>query len=157
MSTDALGNPLTLDSPAALAPLDDFVEGFIASEARAANILQAQDDPSPLVQAYCAALHMFAETGDAPANARPFIERAMRGAGRATSREQRFIFRRGSAALAWAQHAHRTASFRGDRALCIELRSLPNRGCQRMRLLLYTRSAQNIKRNAYCVSRIYVA
>ena len=97
MSTDVLGNPVTLESDAALAPLNDFVEGFIASEARAANILQAQQDTSPIVQAYCAALHMFAETGDAPANARPFIERAMRSAGRATEREQRFI----NAVAAW--------------------------------------------------------
>ncbi|MDB5860596.1 MAG: hypothetical protein JWQ76_4285, partial [Ramlibacter sp.] len=97
MSTDALGNRLTLDSQEALAPLNDFVEGFIASEARAANILQARDDASPIVQAYCAALHMFAETGDAPANARPFIERAMRAAGRTTAREQRFV----TAVAAW--------------------------------------------------------
>jgi predicted Zn-dependent protease len=97
MSTDVLGNPVTLESQAALAPLNDFVEGFIASEARAVNILQAQEDASPLVQAYCAALHMFAETGDAPANARPFIQRAMRSASRATGREQRFI----NAVAAW--------------------------------------------------------
>ncbi|MCG2591768.1 tetratricopeptide repeat protein [Ramlibacter sp. XY19] len=97
MSTDVLGNPVSLASDAALAPLNDFVEGFIASEARAANILQAQADPSPIVQAYCAALHMFAETGDAPGNARPFIQRALLAAGSATAREQRFI----NAIAAW--------------------------------------------------------
>ncbi|HVE55022.1 MAG TPA: tetratricopeptide repeat protein, partial [Ramlibacter sp.] len=97
MWTDALGNPVTLDSPASLAALNDFVEGFIASEARAANILQVQDDPAPIVQAYCGALHMFAETGDAPANARPFVQRAQEGAARATPREQRFI----AAVAAW--------------------------------------------------------
>jgi hypothetical protein len=97
MSTDVLGNPVTLASAGALGPLNDFVEGFIASEARAANILQAQDDPSAIVQAYCAALHMFAETGDAPANARPFIQRALRSASSATEREQRFI----NAIAAW--------------------------------------------------------
>ena len=74
MSTDVLGNAVTLDSEASLAPLNDFVEGFIASEARAVNILQAQQDTSAIVQAYCAALHMFAETGDAPRNAQPFID-----------------------------------------------------------------------------------
>ena len=41
MSTDALGNATTVDDPASLAALNDFVEGFIASEARAAHILQA--------------------------------------------------------------------------------------------------------------------
>jgi hypothetical protein len=99
MSTDALGNPLTLDDAANLGPLNDFVEGFIASEARAANILQAQQDGSPLVQAYCAALHMFAETRSAPANARPFLARAQARAADATERERRFI----AAVGAWVE------------------------------------------------------
>jgi hypothetical protein len=91
MWTDALGNSVTLRERASLAALNDFVEGFIASEARAANILQAHDDPSPLVQAYCAALHMFAESADAPANARPFLQRAQAAAAQADERERRFI------------------------------------------------------------------
>ena len=99
MWTDSLGNPVTLlQGEAALGPLNDFVEGFISSEARVANILQAQDDPSPLVQAYCAALHLFAESGDAPAQARPFLQRAEAQAAQATKREQRFI----AAVSAWA-------------------------------------------------------
>jgi tetratricopeptide (TPR) repeat protein len=97
MWTDALGNPLSLHGGQSLAAVDDFVEGFIASEARAVNILQAQDDPSPIVQAYCAALHMFAENREASANARPFIERAQVGARDASAREQRFI----AAVAAW--------------------------------------------------------
>lgn len=97
MWTDVLGNPVTLAEPGSLGPLNDFVEGFIASEARAVNILQAQQDASPIVQACCAALHMFAETGEAPANARPFIERAQAGAQAATPREQRFV----AAVAAW--------------------------------------------------------
>ena len=108
MWTDALGNAVTLESQASLPALNDFVEGFIASEARAANILQAQVDPSPIVQAYCAALHMFAETGDAAQNARPFIESAMTGARQASEREQRFI----NAVAAWVA---------GDIAWAIEL------------------------------------
>jgi hypothetical protein len=91
MSTDALGNPVTLHDAASLAVLDDFVEGFIASEARAANILQAQDDGSAIVQACCAALHMFAETADAPRHARPFLARALAAAGEASQRERRFV------------------------------------------------------------------
>jgi hypothetical protein len=91
MWTDVLGNPVTLDSAAALAPLNDFVEGFIACEARAANVLSAAHDPTPLLQACIAAVHMFAESREAPANARPFLERARAGAGRCTAREQRFI------------------------------------------------------------------
>ncbi|MDB5911441.1 MAG: hypothetical protein JWP22_116 [Ramlibacter sp.] len=97
MWTDVLGNPVTPDDPASLAALNDFVEGFIASEARAVRILQAQDDRSPIVQAYCAALHMFAETRDAPANARPFIVRAQARATQAGEREQRFV----AAVAAW--------------------------------------------------------
>ena len=97
MWTDALGNPLTLDGGANLAAVDDFVEGFIASEARAVNILQAQGDASAMVQAYCAALHMFAESADAPGHARPFVLRAQAGAQAASAREQRFI----AAVAAW--------------------------------------------------------
>lgn len=97
MWTDALGNPVTLEDGASLGALNDFVEGFIASEARAADILRAQEDPAPIVQAYCAALHMFAESGDAPANARPFLARAQANATRGTPREQRFI----AAVAAW--------------------------------------------------------
>jgi hypothetical protein len=97
MLTDALGNPVTLTDGASLAVLNDFVEGFIASEARAVNVLQAQQDPSPIVQACCAALHMFAECREAAANARPFIARAHAGAKQASEREQRFV----AAVAAW--------------------------------------------------------
>ncbi|HYE41533.1 MAG TPA: tetratricopeptide repeat protein, partial [Ramlibacter sp.] len=99
MWTDALGNAVTLEDAGSLAALDDFVEGFIASEARAANVLQARDDPSAIVQACCAALHMFAETGDAPGAARPFIENAQAHAARATPREKRFV----AAVAAWIE------------------------------------------------------
>lgn len=95
--TDLLGNPVTLDDPASLAAVDDFVGGFIGCEARAANVLQAAEDTSPLVQACCAALHMFAESREGAPNARPFIARAQASASRATEREQRFI----AAVAAW--------------------------------------------------------
>lgn len=97
---DILGNPVTLANPASLGPLNDFVEGFIACEARVVNILQiAESDPSPLVQACCAALHLFAETGDAPRNAAPFIDAARRSTMRVTPREQRFV----DAVAAWVE------------------------------------------------------
>lgn len=99
MWTDALGNTVTLGDAGSLAALNDFVEGFIASEARAVNVLQAQQDPSPIVQACCAALHMFAETGDAPVQARPFIARAQASAESVTAREQRFV----AAVAAWVE------------------------------------------------------
>ncbi len=99
--TDSLGNPLTLQPtgrPASSeAAVNDFVEGFIACEARAVNVLQAADDPSAMVQACCAALHMFAESAEAPRNARPFITQALASAPQASEREQRFV----AAVAAW--------------------------------------------------------
>lgn len=97
MSTDAFGNPVTLRDAASLAALNDFVEGFVASEARAADILRCAGDGSAIVQACCAALHMFAESGEASANARPFIDRALASAADATERERSFV----AAIAAW--------------------------------------------------------
>jgi hypothetical protein len=105
---DSLGNPITLSDPASQRAVNDFVEGFIACEARAADVLAAAEDDSPLVQAYCATLHLFAESRDAAANARPFIERAQAGAARASPRERRYI----EAIEAWAE---------GDIARAIDL------------------------------------
>ncbi|MBB6561198.1 hypothetical protein HNP48_003886 [Acidovorax soli] len=96
-ATDSLGNPVTLHEPGSLAALNDFVEGFIACEARAVNVLAAEQDESAIVQACCAALHMFAESADAPRNARPYLQRAQAAAGRATERERRFV----AAVAAW--------------------------------------------------------
>jgi hypothetical protein len=97
--TDSLGNPVSLDDPASLIAINGFVEGFISCQARAADVLAAARDDSPLVQAYCATLHLFAESRDAALNARPFLERAQAGAARATSRERRYI----AAVAAWAE------------------------------------------------------
>lgn len=96
-TTDSLGNPVTLQDTASAAALNDFVEGFIACEARAVNVLNAAADTSPIVQASCAALHMFAESADAPRNARPFINQALANAPQASDREQRFV----AAVAAW--------------------------------------------------------
>ena len=97
-TSDSLGNRLHLEDPASLAAVNDFVEGFIACEARAVNILRlAESDQSAIVQAYCAALHMFAEAPDGPGNARPFIENALRhgaGAGR-PGRDGLFVYAQG--------------------------------------------------------------
>ena len=95
--TDSLGNPITLHDATSATALNDFVEGFIACEARAVNVLNAAADTSPIVQASCAALHMFAESADAPRNARPFIDQALARAAEATEREQRFV----AAIAAW--------------------------------------------------------
>ena len=80
MTTDSLGNPVTLREAGSLSAVNDFIEGFIACEARIVHILDiAETDASPLVQACCAALHMFAESGQAASNAAPFIARAQAG------------------------------------------------------------------------------
>ena len=92
MIAECLGNPVTLQDARSLGAVNDFVEGFIACEARAVNVLKISDtDHSPLVQAYCAALHMFAESRDAVSNARPFIDRALASLSQGTAREKRFV------------------------------------------------------------------
>ena len=123
MWTDVLGNEVTLlGGEASLPALDDFVEGFIASEARVVNVLgAAQHDPSPLVQAAAAAVHMFAEAKEGPANARPFIERARAQAKQATPREQRFVeavdaWIAGDLPRAIALHAEQAREFPRDLA-----------------------------------------
>jgi tetratricopeptide (TPR) repeat protein len=101
MLTDSLGNAVTLQDAASLSAVNDFVEGFISCEARVANILQvAESDLSPLVQACCAALHMFAESAQGPLNARPYMDRArtsLKMTPGVTQREQRFV----AAIAAW--------------------------------------------------------
>lgn len=98
-AVDPFGNVVTLQDAASLPAVHDFVEGFLASEARIANILARADaDQSAMVQAACAALHLFAESGDAAANAAPFVARAQAAAPAATPREQRFV----AAIAAWA-------------------------------------------------------
>ncbi len=92
MIRDPLGNALSLASSASLPAVNDFVEGFIACEARAVNILNAAGiDDSPIVQAYTAALHMFAESRDGPVNALPFINQALSSPVKASEREMRFV------------------------------------------------------------------
>ncbi len=95
---DSLGNLVSLSDPASLRAIDAFAEGFISCEASAADVLDAAGDDSPIVQAYCATLHLFAESRDAAVNARPFLERARAGASRVTPRERRYI----EAVSAWA-------------------------------------------------------
>jgi hypothetical protein len=98
MLADSLGQPVTLDHPESLGALNDFVEGFLRSQARVANVLQlAETDHSAMAQAACAALHMFAESPEGPVNARPFIQRALAASPRATRREQQWV----AAVAAW--------------------------------------------------------
>jgi hypothetical protein len=100
LHADSFGNPLTLDDAASLPLVEDFTMGFVSTEARAVNLLALADsDASPMVQAYCATLHLFAESRDAAANARPFLAKARAASERATPRERRYI----AAIEAWAE------------------------------------------------------
>ena len=96
--TDSLGNALSVSDSRSLRLVDDFVMGFIACEARAANLaLAGHEDDHPYVQACHAALQMFAESREAAAHARPHMARALAGARLANAREQGFI----AAVAAW--------------------------------------------------------
>ena len=121
MIADSLGNPVTLRQAGSLGAVNDFVEGFIACEARVVNILQvAETDASPLVQACCAALHLFAESGQAATHAAPYIARAQAGLTDAavSTRERRFV----AAVAAWAE---------GDLPRAIALHEEQARDCPR--------------------------
>ena len=90
MKKDWLGNPVTTTSETTLAGIDDFIEGFLAYEVKAANILKAADEAPDdcLANAYAAMFYMFLESTEAPSLARPYIEKAEAAASRATPREQ---------------------------------------------------------------------
>jgi tetratricopeptide (TPR) repeat protein len=98
MRVDSLGNPVTLDDAAHLDRVDDFVQGLLRYEPRAVRLLEiAGEESGAIVQAYAAALQMFAETPGAPALARPHVLRAQATAPQATPREQRLV----AAIAAW--------------------------------------------------------
>ncbi len=90
MYRDFLGNEVTAESETTLAAIDDFVEGFLAYENKAANILEASktEPDNCLANAYTALFYMFLESKEAPALARPFIEKAEAAKDKASRREQ---------------------------------------------------------------------
>lgn len=111
MTADCFGNALALEHAQSLGPINDFVEGLLACEARVVNVLGiAGSDASAYLQACCAALHMFAESRQASANARPFIDAALASPLAASARERRFV----QAVKAWVD---------GDIAQTIQLLS----------------------------------
>jgi tetratricopeptide (TPR) repeat protein len=96
---DSFGNAVTLSDRASLNALNDFVEGFVACQLRVLKVLDAAaHEPGVLVQAYAAALQMFAETPEAPARAQTFLDRAQDPRQPATLRERGFV----QALQAWA-------------------------------------------------------
>jgi tetratricopeptide (TPR) repeat protein len=89
---DTLGNPVSTTDSAILAGVDDFVEGFLRYETRAAGILKtaAAAPDAPLANAYAGALFMLLESPQGPVRARPFLE-AAEAAGSANAREAAFV------------------------------------------------------------------
>ena len=90
MKKDWLGNSVTGAGNETLAGINDFIEGFLAYENKAANILQVveQDPDNCMANAYTALFYMFLESKDAPHLARPYIEKAESLAKETTRREQ---------------------------------------------------------------------
>jgi hypothetical protein len=90
MRTDLLGNPVSARDTAALAAIDDFVAGFLAYEARAADIMgAAQAHPADgLINAYAGLLWMLLESPDAPVRAAKYLDRAKAAAPAAHPRER---------------------------------------------------------------------
>ena len=90
MRADGLGNPVTTEDDATLAALGDFVEGFLAYETRATNVLAAaeRDPHSVLTNAYAGMIWMLLEAPEAPARAAKYLHRAKAARAGATRREQ---------------------------------------------------------------------
>jgi tetratricopeptide (TPR) repeat protein len=90
MPRDYLGNTVTGDSDATLRAIDVFIEGFLAYESRAEEILGAADaDPgSCMANVYAGTLWMLLEAPEAPKHAAKYLRRAERAAPPATRREQ---------------------------------------------------------------------
>lgn len=99
MQKDWLSNPITNSSDATLGGINDFIEGFLGYENKAANIVAAADnDPECCIaNAYAAIFYMFLESNAAPGLAEPYIKRAEAAAKNASKREQMNV----AAARAW--------------------------------------------------------
>jgi tetratricopeptide (TPR) repeat protein len=101
MRADGLGNPITTEDDATLGAVDDFVEGFLAYENRATNILGAaeRDPASAIANAYAGMIWMLLEAPEAPARAAKYLARAQATQAGATRREQLAV----EVLAAWSQ------------------------------------------------------
>jgi len=93
MAQDALGNPISVASDAALSGIDDFVSGFLAYEKKAANVLAAADaDPdATLAQIYAGFSWMFLEAVGAEEQAAHYLARARLTQASANAREKMLL------------------------------------------------------------------
>jgi hypothetical protein len=90
MARDYLGNPVTGQREDTLRSIDDFIEGYLAYETRAENILRAAEaDPaSCMANVYAGMLWMLLESPEASARARKYLLAAEAAAPAATRREK---------------------------------------------------------------------
>ena len=86
---DCLGNSITNSSPQVVAGLNDFINGFLAYEKKASNIIDvANKNPhNCIANAYASMLWMFLESPEAPDKAKPFLDRALKSRESANQRE----------------------------------------------------------------------
>ena len=102
MYVDWLGNEITVDGEDSRNGVDDFIEGLLGYEIKAANILKTADQDSGccIANAYAALFYMFLESSEAPDQARPYLARAEAAAQHATRRERMNT----AAARAWVEN-----------------------------------------------------
>ncbi len=100
MLQDWRGNAVTAGGAATLAGVDAFVQGFLAYETRAGEIIGAADADADcaLANAYAAMAWLFLESPEGAVRARPYLARAEAAAAQATARERMTV----AAARAWA-------------------------------------------------------
>jgi tetratricopeptide (TPR) repeat protein len=93
MRVDFLGNPVSVTTDASLAAVNDFVDGFLAYETRAAGVLAATDaDPaSALLNAYAGMLWLLLESPEGPVRAAPYLAKAQAARTGAHPREQAIV------------------------------------------------------------------
>jgi tetratricopeptide (TPR) repeat protein len=90
MRQDHLGNPTSTEWDATLLAVDDFIDGYLAYETRAEDIVRAADaDPDCCIaNVYAGLLWMLLESPEAPRRAAKYLAAAERTQPHATRREQ---------------------------------------------------------------------
>ncbi|MEM6681489.1 MAG: tetratricopeptide repeat protein [Pseudomonadota bacterium] len=88
MLKDCFGSNVSTDDAANLVAINDFIQGFIRYETRAAGILKAAGCDCALANAYCGILFLFLESPEAPERAAPHLAAAQTYISAATPREK---------------------------------------------------------------------
>lgn len=97
---DPFGLPITVQTEAGAAAVNDFIRGFLGYEPRIAAVLDvAEHDAGLMVQACTAALHLFSESPAGAPRAREHLARAAAADLPASPRERQFA----AAVAAWAE------------------------------------------------------